>query len=266
MTPLLLTCISLLATVFPDANELLARVAKAQPANEERSKQYTCQEQCDRFHYDGKGLAKRYLTETSEVIFVEGIEFKKLTTRNGKPIGSKEKARVEAEMRKTAEERRRTGRKATPGGRIGLGGHNVDLGDANDLLALFENKVLREDTFEGRKVWVVDCQPKPVTEIGSRHQTDALTFARTLWITEEDAIPVRIIYTAVVDHDFIRAGSTLTLEYTPVSPDTWHPSKFILDMNHFTGKAYTRWQKTEYIYSNFKKFDVQSTITVDPAN
>ncbi len=254
------------AAPWPDANELLARVAKAQPANEERSKQYTCQEQCDRFDYNSKGVAKRYLTETSDVIFVEGIEFKKLTTRNGKPISAKERARVEQEMSKTAEDRRRTGRKASPGGRIGIGGRNVELGDANDLLALFDNRITGEEMFQGRKVWVLECTPRPLHEISSRHQTDALTFARTLWVTQDDAIPVKLVYRAVVDHDFVREGSTLTLEYSQVSDDTWHPSKFILDMTHAAGKGVAPWKKTEYIYSNFKKFDVQSTITSDPAN
>jgi hypothetical protein len=53
-------------------------------------------------------------TETHEVIFAEGLEYRRLVARNGQPLSAREQAQVEKDMAQTAAERRKNLHRSPP--------------------------------------------------------------------------------------------------------------------------------------------------------
>src|SRR5215469_3705581 len=153
-----------------DGGEILKRWNDAQRANEERSRQYTYTEQADRSTYMPDGKLRKDTTETSEAIFVEGVAFEKLVSRNGKPLDAREQARVDKDMRQTAEERRKHRQQPPPGGRISFGSQSADLGSREELLSMFNNRLTGEDTVGGRKAWVFESTPKDGVVATNAHE------------------------------------------------------------------------------------------------
>ncbi len=245
-----------------DANAIIQRLLEAQKANGDRIQPYTYVEEAVHSTYAKNGALKQDYTETSEVIFVEGFPFRKLVARNGKPLPPKEQAAIQKIVDQTAEQRRRQPRPPA-GGQLVLGNQKIDLGANRELLTLFDNNLKGEEEIRGRKAWVVECTPKADREPASHHEQEVLSFRRTLWVDQEDNVPLRMVMAVVGEGiHFALPGSTLRIDYDRVAPGVWCESGLALDIWHRSGKEFKPWKRTEYTESNFRKFDVQSTITV----
>jgi hypothetical protein len=243
---------------------ILKRWNEAQRTNEERARLYTYSEQAARFTYMADGQLRKDSTEVADVIFVEGVAFHKLVSRNGQPLGAKEQARVDREMRQTAEERRTHRLQPPAGGRISFGNQSADLGSREDLLTMFENRLLGEDTVGARKSWVFESTPKAGVVATNAHERDVLCFRKRLWIDQEDYVLAKAVYTVIGDELFAKPGSTLTFVYEKIGADTWHETALVLDIYRVRDKDFRPSGRTEYKMTGFRKFDVESTITVDP--
>jgi hypothetical protein len=246
-----------------DAATILKRVVAAEGSYEERAKQYTYQEDVERFTYQDKGKLHKNRSDSFEIVFVEGLEYRRLIARNGKPLSPKEQAQVEMAMHQTADERRKHRPPAAPGGRISYGSQQADLGSTGDLLALFDNRLVGEEEVRGRKSWVIESTPKAGHTPASQHEKEVLCFKKKTWIDEAENVIAWQIVTVVREGIFPKPGSSITFQFDKVGPDTWHPVSIVLDTYLANGKKFEPTSRTEYKLSRFRKFDVQSTITVD---
>jgi hypothetical protein len=243
-----------------DANTI-RRFIDAQKLNDEKAKNYTYVEEAVWFTRDKAGKLHQNRSETNEIVLIEGSKYRKLVARNGKPIGAKDQARVDKEMREAAEERRRHP-PAPTGGKISSGHDNADLGTNEELLTLYDNRVTGEEQIGGRKAWVIESAPQTGHAPANEHESDALNFNKKLWIDEAEFVMLRAVYTVTGDRIFAKPGSAISFELEKINQEVWQPSLLALEI---------RWGKigsaepprTEYHYSKFQKFDVQSTITID---
>jgi hypothetical protein len=246
-----------------DASAILNRWIEAQRWNDQRAEQYTYVEEAEWFAYDKKSQPQKVRSATSEVIFIEGLEYKKLAARNGKPLAPREQAQVEQEMRQTAEERRKQRGLRAPGGRIQFGNQSLDVGSREELLTLFDNRLVGEEEIGGRKAWVIESIPKADLVPANEHEKEVLCFRKKHWIDEADAVLIRQIVTLTGEGYLAKPGSTLSFEFEKIGQDTWHEVLIVLDLYNFRDKVLKPSGRTEYRLSRFQKFDVQSTITVD---
>ena len=256
MRPLLLLAALPLAAA-DDVHAILQRVVEAQGENNKRAGQYAFVEEVDHFTYDKAGQPKKDRSETYEIVFVEGLEYKKLVARKGKPLEPREQAKEDKKLRETAEERRKQRRS-------GLFRRTVSTGSDQDLLTLFDSRLLGEEEIGGRKAWIVECIPQPGRLPANDHEKQVLSFRKKLWIDEAENVYVKVIDTAIGDRTAFKPGSVFTWEYGKVNEDAWLPVTIVLDAHLQFAKFIKPWVRTEQRYSNFRKFDVQSTITVDP--
>jgi hypothetical protein len=243
-----------------DAIAILRRSLDADKQNAEKAEQYTYVQDNAWFVPDKSGELKQNRSETLEVIFVEGQIYRKLIARNGKPIDAKEKAKVDKEMRETAEQRRKHRGWAPDGGGITNGHSRADFGSGEELLTLFDNRVTGEEEIGGRKAWVIESTPRRDRQPANRHEKDVMSFGKKFWIDEAENAALRAVYTVVGDHLFLKPGSTTAIEFRKIDQAVWQPALVVADARDTTAKIV---QAEEIRYSNFKKFDVQSTITID---
>jgi hypothetical protein len=251
-----------------DADAIIRRVIEAQHRNQEHANQYTYSMQEDHFEYRKDGSARPTASETYEVIFVEGLEYRKLVARNGKPLSRREQAQVDKTMAETAAERRTNSRPKPPGGVMSIhslfGSHTVDLGSMSELLALYDNRVTGEETVRGHKTWVLDCVPRKDRAPANEHEKQVLLFAKKFWVDQAEDAVVHSLYTVTGNGGFAKPGSTISLEFEKLDPQTWQTISFVLDVSTVKQKVFRPNARTEYHMSNFHKFDVNSTITVQP--
>lgn len=259
--PLLWSVLPLFAT--DDANALIQRLVEAQAQNDRLARQYTYLEETAWFTYDKNGRTHRNRSETHEIVFVEGVEFRKLTLRNGKPLSAREAAQVEQSMRETAADRRKHPSRP-PGGQINFGSQHADLGSLPELLTLFDNRLVGEEEVRGRKAWVVESAPRGDHAPASPHEKEVLGFRKKLWIDQAAGVMARMIVTVQGEAVFAAPGSTLAFEFDPVNQKVWEPISIVLEVRRQSGKTVRPWGRTEYRDSRFQKFNVESTITVEP--
>jgi len=270
MRPLFVLLAVLPLTAADDANAILKGLVEAEKQNDRLARQYTYREETTWFTFDKGGRPRRKRSETHDVVFVEGVKFRKLIARNGTALSKREAAEVEKEMRETAAERRKHGQYA-PGGSIGFGGSRADIGSFPELLTLFDNRLVGEEEVNGRKAWVIESVPRADHEPASPHEQDLFAFHKKLWIDEAENVMLRMIVTVgekglySMNGTLLAApGSSITFETGKVDQQVWEAVRIILDVQRQQGKAVRPWGRTEYRDSGFQKFDVESTITVDP--
>jgi hypothetical protein len=239
-----------------DANSILQRMIEAEKQNDEKAGQYTYVEQSDRFGYEKAGQLKKDSSVTNEVIFVEGLPYKKLVARNDKPLVAREQTKEEARLRQTAEQRRKERRS-------GLLHRTVSVGSEAEILTLFDNRLLGEEEVRGRRTWVVECTPQAGRKPANNHEKEVLSWRKKYWIDQAENVPVGTLYTVVGDRIFLKPGSTWAIEFGKINDDAWLPVSSVFDFNMQFAVVVKGRGRTEYHNSKFQKFDVQSTITMD---
>jgi hypothetical protein len=194
------------------------------------------------------------------------LKFNKLVARNGKPLSRREQAQVEKSMRLTAEERRKRQRPTAPGGVItwsGLFAHrSADLGSLGELLTLFDNQLSGQEDVRGHKAWVIEATPRAGYLPMSEHEREVLVFRKKFWVDQAESVLVRSVYTVNAENAFLSPGSSLTFEFEKIDENVWEPISLTLDFSRAREINFKPTGRTLYRMSQFRKFDVQSTITV----
>lgn len=246
-----------------DGDAAIQRMLTAQKANGQRILPYTYIEESTHYSYTGDGKLKKDYSETRDVIFLEGLPFPKLVARNGRPLPKKEQAQVAKLMSLTAAERRRKLQRTPPGGQLAMGDQTIDLGSNAELLMFYENRLVGEEEVRGRRAWVVECEPRRDYAPASEHEREMMSFRRKLWIDEAENVPLREVFTVAGDGiHFARPGSTIEVDYEKIGTDVWFQTGMALEIWRTSGRGLRPWKRTEYVNREFRKFDVESTVTV----
>jgi hypothetical protein len=242
---------------FDEANDVVKRFIAADAKNWEQARQYTYVAHADFFTIE-KGQPRKDRSETHDVIFVEGGTFNKLIARNDRPLDPKEQAKEDKKFKQVAEERRKQRHS-------GVFHRNVSMGTYDDLLTLFDNSLLPAEEIRGHKAWVILCTPKAGHVPANAHEKEVLSFERKFWIDQASDQILRELSTVVGQHITLGPGSTVTLEHEKIADDVWLAVSGIIDGHLQFAKFIKPAVRTDYHHTNFQKFDVQSTITINPA-
>jgi len=237
-----------------DVDAIHHRNHETNKQNGERAKRYTYVEETDNFEYDKQGHAKKTGSVTNDVIFVEGEQYKRLVARDGKPLPPKEEAREEKKLQQTAEERRKSRRK-------GWFNFSRSFGVSNeDLDKLCDRRLVGEEEVRGRKAWLIEYTPRKDHVPANQHEKDLYTFQVKVWVDEEEGVTSKFLILSSAD-GILKLGSSLTIESAKINDDAWLPVLIVLDARIQIAKVIRDSVRTETRSSNFKKFDVKSTIT-----
>jgi hypothetical protein len=239
-----------------DVNAILKRFLEAEGRNGEKAGRYTYVEHADYFNFDKNGRANKVLSETHEIVFVEGGPYRKLVERNERPLGPREQAREDKRLQAFAALRRKNAHS-------GVFHRTFNLGSDDDLLTLFDNRLAGEEEVRGRKARVLECTPKAGLKPADTREKQATNFRRKLWIDEEDYTLARSVYTVVGPDVGTTAGTTYSREFEKIGGDVWMQTSWVIDGHLQFAKLIKPKVRTEYTDSKFRKFDVQSTVTVD---
>lgn len=245
-----------------DATAILKRWVAAEKQNWEQGRQYAFTKESENYQYDQNGKARRMSSQTFQILFVEGISYQRLVARNGKPLDKREQALEEKKMQQVAAQRRKQQR---PGrfSKESVGADEVPVyhvsNSANPelLTPLFDCRLLGEEEIGGRKASVVDCVPLPGHIAANDGEKDSLSIRYKLWIDQAESVTLKRVETVIGEGRLFKPGTVVTREYEKVNDDAWLPRTGVLDSPVDKGR-----NVNESRFSNYKKFNVESTITV----
>jgi hypothetical protein len=239
-----------------DAAGIFARMVAAEEAQAAERGRYGYRE--TQRNWDGKASQPR--TKRYELFFVEGLLYRRLVERNGKALEAPETKKQDEAQARTGKERREARKR---GGKFLPGTRYMLLGELKDLAKAVEWRIEGEEVVGGRKAWVLAGEPKAgsQTEDSTR---EIASYQQKFWVDQETNLLAKRwarVIRAGVD---LLPGSEVTLEYG--SPKEGLPSFELKRRIDFSAKLFgvrTAKGRQEHEYSDFRKYDVESTITFE---
>jgi hypothetical protein len=250
---------------------LLTRMQANHRTNGKLAQQYTTDELWHNLNFDKNGKVTSDESVKFENVFVEGLPYRRKIEENGKPLSGPEAEAEEKRYEQAVEQRRNLSLEDKRRG-LHITFHSHSTMPSCCLLTLFENRVVRHETLDGRDTLVVESVPKADAKPTNANEKSALSWKQTSWIDAQDAMPVRYDAEKLNDDGRTAKGGTIRYDFVrlidvPASKD--HSESAVWMLRHVTSHFRFKmlWVSvtgtTEQTWSNFKKFHVDMRLLED---
>lgn len=243
----------------------------SQQKNGKLAQQYTSDEFWHNVNFDKNG--KKTVDESAkyEHVFVEGLPYRKKVEVNGKPLSGKAAQEEEKRYEKAVEQRRGMSIAQKRHWYRGEFGFSYSL-PICCLSTLFDNRIVRHETIDGRDTIVVESTPKLDAKPANDAEKSSLNWKETTWIDADEAMPARIEVESLKDTGHVVKGMTNRLDFvrligTPAPDGQPPPAVWLLES--FVGKFRFKFLwvgatgETDQTWSNFKRFHVDMRLLED---
>ncbi len=263
-------CILILLTGLPllaqmDPREIVRRSVQVDDRNNKIARDYTYRVHNVVRELDGKGVVKSSHTNTREVMYIGGKQYRRLTEKDGKPLSPDEERKERANIDKaiaqakklSAEERQRRieeREKSRAKDREGL----LDIPDA------FDFALLREEAVGGRNAFVIRAEPR--SNYQGKHRDFLSKIHGTLWIDKSDFHWIKVEAETLGTISFgmfiarLAPGSHLEFEQTRVNGEIWLPKRGTVKASARLALVKKLNLEQETDFSNYRKFQTDSKI------
>jgi hypothetical protein len=263
---ILLLLVLPIALFAQDAREIVRKSVEHDQTNWRRARDYTWTVHRVERTGEKKKSEKR---ESWETVILYGQPHRRFTERNSKLLTAdelrKQQEKLDKEIAKLRDEtpQRKQQRIADE-----EKNRQKDREFLLEIPEIYNLRIEREDTFEGRAVWVIAADPKPGYRPKHSDAKELLKIKGRLWIDKAEYQWVRVEAESIgtITWGFfiarIHPGAKLTFEQTRVNDEIWLPKySFVTGEGRIMGKKVAI--EEEVKWSNFRKFRVESNIVVD---
>jgi len=250
-----------------DAREIVRRSVNLGDENLKAAGNYTFRERAEARTFDGAGRTTKTEVETHDVTLVDGSPYRRLLSRDDKPLPAKDEQKERDKLNKIADERR----KETPAQR------EKRLADyekrrqqeramVREVADAFDFRLAGEDHLEGREQYVIEGTPHPGYKPRNRRATFFTKVKGKMWIDKRDyhwaKVEAEVIDTISIGAFLFRLakGSHLEAEQTRVNDEVWLPKRLeaggsarVALVKKFRGNL-------QVTFSDYKKFQTDSRI------
>ncbi len=233
----------------PTADALLQRAIALDKAQAARGAKYTFREDEERFPTDKNGKPQPPSRRTYENIMLEGDNYRKLVAIDGKPPDAKTQKKIDAAMEKARAERR-----AHPE----IKKHEIRIGGLDQLVKMYDSKLVGEEMVSERKAWRIEATPKPDYRPANEEERRQLALRRTVWIDEQEGVAFKFLETFLKEAGGFEPGSEIETDLAK-HDDDWLLDRLILRYKakimvvHMYGESRNR-------YYDYKRFQAESRI------
>jgi hypothetical protein len=264
----ILALLCLAAPLFPqDAREIVRKSVELDQVNWLRMADYTWNGHLIERHFDTHQKVTSEHREGWETIVLDGEPYRRDTERDGKPLPAAEQRKEQQKLDKetarlsnaTAEQKQKRAddyAKSRRRERAFL----LEIPDAFDL------KLEGDDKIDGRDVWVISGTPKSGYRPKSRDGAALLKIRGKMWIEKSGYQWVRLEAETIGTISFglflarLNPGARLVFEETRVNDEVWLPKREYMSGSGRIGLVKRVAEDQEIIWSDYKKFQVTSTI------
>jgi hypothetical protein len=243
-----------------DLADLLKHSEAANKANNAKAEFYAYREHMVKVNLNKEGKETDHLSETWDVIGLEGSAYRKLVQRDEKPLPEKEQKREEERLAKETDKRR----KETPEQRKNrLFSFTYSVHTAPEAIRLFDVRLLGEETINGRPAYVVEKTPKPDAKPANSNEGELLHYKTKEWIDKEDLVTARSDMEVVRDGSRMKPGTLIQFKSMRNSEGTWlaQETRIRYDIKFFKLMGARGDQLTTM--SDYRKFEATSRVVDD---
>jgi hypothetical protein len=250
-----------------DPREIVRRAVESNARDTQLTKEYNYLQREETRELDRSGKVRVQKDETWDVIPLEGSPYKRLLSRDGRPLSPAEKELEDQKVRAATEERR----KETPeqrAHRLEEWRHRQDRQrqPLRELPDAFDFTLLPEEDLDGRLVYVIEALPKPGYKPKSTYTAFFPKVKVHAWIDKADLEAKRIEIEATDTISFggfllrLEKGSRIVIEQTRMDDQVWVPRhvSVLAEARLMLLKNMNR--EMEYDFSDYKKFQVDSRV------
>lgn len=228
---------------LPDLASLIARAKQNADAMAELRKNYICKETVVADDFDSKGNKKGTHTDEFQVFYVNNVEIRQHTSRDGKPLPDADQKKEQGRVDKLVSEIKANKHKSRDDG--------ITL-HASSLLKLATVGVPRREIVDGRSTILFDYTGNSKAKADGPAEEVMKKLTGTLALDEKDAAIVRM--TGTLRENFklmggllvnIKQGSHFEIEATRVNGEIWftksvnaHVDGRVLIFKGFDGNAH----------------------------
>ena len=255
------------AAFSQDAREIVRKSVELDQANWLRMSDYTWLARSHERRFDGHGKIASERQEAWETIILDGRPYRRIVERDGRPLSPpeqrKEQEKLDAAATKleneSAEQKERSREEYEKSRRR-------EFEFLSEIPDAFECRLEGDAKVDGRDVWVISGVPNPRYHPKSRDGRALLKIAGKVWIDKSDYQWVRAEgeNTGTISFGLFLAwlnpGAKLVFEQTRVNNEMWLPKRLFLSGNGRIGLLKRVAEDQEIIWSNYKKFQVESKI------
>src|SRR5262245_12066864 len=260
---------------LPELNSFLQEVRRHLRSDRLLLSQYTYTETNTERHLDGNGNVKKTEVEVYEVYpsLEEGQTYRKLISKDGKPLSPRELEKQDQEHEKKSQERTRKLERERVDERAKREAKEAEEKRKEDeaideIFRLYNFSLIGREALDGHPTISLSFQPSP----GYKAKTDEGKIFQRIqgrgWFSETDHELVRLELELIDTISFgmgilarLNQGARLTFQRDRINKEVWLPASA-----HFSGSARILVFKGLKIdvtseYSDYKKFTVESSIT-----
>jgi hypothetical protein len=250
-----------------DPREIVRKAVELNTRDTQLTNDYNYLQREETRELDRGGKPRVRKDETWDVIPLEGSPYKRLVSRDGRPLSSAEQELEDQKLRAAAEERRHE----TPeqrAHRLEEWRHRQDRQrqPLRELPDAFNFTLLPDEDLDGRPVYVIEALPKPGYKPKSTYTAFFPKVKVRAWIDKADLEAKRIEIEATDTISFggfllrLEKGSRILIEQARMDDQLWVPRRVsvLAEARVMLLKSMNR--EMEYNFSDYKKFQVDSRV------
>jgi hypothetical protein len=247
------------AVNYNDANSVLEVAVPRTLKNRRESMSFTYDVDYRNRNLNTHGKLLTDYAARYEVIFVQGLPYRRLVEENHRPLNPAAAAQEAQRYDQTFAERshmsldQKRDYLRRP--------WNVDV-PLPQLIGLFNSTIVGEDIVEGRPAVIVESTPRPDARPAGEEERRALHKKVKLWIDREDLIVSRIEATLVADDALMKAGTVAHIDFTRKDGPLWLPTQSDVKFEAKSNSEIIRGETLE-ANSDFRRFHVDVRL-LDP--
>jgi hypothetical protein len=245
------------------AAEIVRKSLERDRFNFERAKDYTYRERSEVRSLDSSGKVNHREIETNEILILLGRPYERLIARDDKPLSAKdqqkEQERIDKELarrQRESEKEKREFEKRRQQARKFL----------DEFLGVFDLRIIGEEAWHGRPVWVIEATAKPQYKARERMAKIMQKVHGKIWIDKADynwaKLEAVTTDTISVGLSLLRLGpdTKIFFEQTRVNDEVWLPGHLRVTADARVGYIRRLRRDIEIQYSDYKKFQTDSRI------
>jgi hypothetical protein len=250
-----------------DAPAIVRRSVNLGDENLKAAANYTFRERAEAREFDGTGRVSKTEVETHDVTLIDGSPYRRLISRDDKPLPAKEEQKEQQKLKKIAEDRRKES-PAQREKRLAETEKHREQQRAmiREIANAFDFRLVGEDHLEGREQYVVEGTPHPGYKARNRRAGFYSKVKGKMWIDKRDyhwvKLEAEVIDTISIGAVLFRLakGSHIEAEQTRVNDEVWLPKRLEAGGSARLALLKKYRGNVEVTFSDYKKFQTDSRI------
>src|SRR5246127_1194931 len=241
--------------------ELIRQVAEKDDENDKRQRDYTYVERVEEHKLNGKGEVTSTEVRTYDVMQIYREQCRRLTSKNDKPLSSKDAAKEDEKIQKIIDKRKNES-DAQREKRLKQEekDREEDRQFVKEVADAYNFTLAGVEQLDGRETYVIDAEPRPGFEAKSKEAKFLPKFKFRVWIDRAENQWVKLdaecIDTVSVGLFLARVhkGSRIMIDTTRVNDEVWLPRHVALHVDVRVALLKNFNVEQDVTYTDYKKF------------